>query len=157
MNRKLAKINLQKESGVMYQNFAQYLQGRYGLREQDVLEDGMFDAVLPIGNHDQDRIVVFYPGGILSMSVMLGKIPKEERERVYQMVDDYNAQKGAAYEIRCLDDAFWVEIGKEVVDDQQAIDEIEAVQRYFARDAQDGWWAYVAGWMQEHGGVNNAV
>ena len=120
----------------MYQNFNDYLVSKFNRTVEDCTVDGIIETVLPMGGGEENRIVVFYPKDMLSLSVFYGNFQDKHFKALCAYVDNYNERKDSEYELRCFDGQIWAEIDDFGLDEQQAIQMIEDVLKFFAEDGQ---------------------
>ena len=120
----------------MYQNFNDYLVSKFNKTVEDCTVDGIIETVLPMGGGEENRIVVFYPKGMLSLSVFYGNFEEKHQKAIYALVDTYNECEDRAYELRTMNNQIWVEVDIPGVDDQKAIEAIEKVIAFFTEDGE---------------------
>ena len=120
----------------MYQNFNDYLVSKFNKTVEDCVVDGIIETVLPMGGGEENRIVVFYPKGMLSLSVFYGNFEDKHQKAIYALVDTYNEREDREYELRAMNNQIWIEVDIPGVDDQKAIETIEKVMVFFAEDGE---------------------
>ncbi len=119
---------------MQFNNFNEYLVKKFGQNEAEFYEDGCIETVLPLGDGEDDRIVVFYPGDMLSLSVFYGTFKSNCEKALHAFIDGYNEREDRTCELRYLDGQIWVEIDEFGVDDQRAIAIIDGVIDFFTSD-----------------------
>ena len=120
----------------MYQNFNDYLVSKFNKTAEDCVVDGIIETVLPMGGEEENRIVVFYPKGMLSLSVFYGNFEDKHQKAICALVDAYNEREDREHELRTMNNQIWMEVDVPGVDDQKAIETIEKVIAFFAEDGE---------------------
>ena len=120
----------------MYQNFNDYLASKFNRTVEDCTVDGIIETVLPMGGGEENRIVVFYPKGMISLSVFYGNFEDKHQKAIYALVDNYNECEDREYELRTMNNQIWVEVDIPGVDDQKAIEAIEKAIAFFTEDGE---------------------
>lgn len=119
---------------MQFNNFHEYLVKKFGQNEAEFYEDGCIETVLPLGDGEDDRIVVFYPDDMLSLSVFYGTFKSNCEKALHAFIDGYNEREDRTCELRYLDGQIWAEIDEFGVDDQRAIAIIDGVIDFFTSD-----------------------
>ena len=120
----------------MNQTFNEYLVSKFNQTQADCCVDGITETVLPMGGGEENRIVVFYPKGMLSLSVFYGTFEDRHQKAMYAFIDSYNEREDREYELRSMNNQIWIEVEEGGVDDQKAIEIIEKVMAFFADDGE---------------------
>ena len=129
----ITKSTEHKENN-MYKNFNEYLVSKFGQDEAEFMTDNYVESVVPIDDSESNRIVVFYTGEALSLSIYYGEFEPKHRKAIYAFIDTYNEREDRVYELRYMNDQIWIEIDESEVDDQRAIEIIENVIQYFTQE-----------------------
>ena len=71
----------------MYRTFNEYLVSKFGQNEADFIVDGCVETVIPMDESEANRIVVFYTGDMLSLSVFYGDFQRRHYKAMRAFID----------------------------------------------------------------------
>ncbi|MBQ4269761.1 MAG: hypothetical protein IJB97_08965 [Clostridia bacterium] len=120
----------------MYRTFNEYLVSKFGQNEADFIVDGCVETVIPMDESEANRIVVFYTGDMLSLSVFYGDFQRRHYKAMRAFIDTYNERDDRAYEFRYMNGQLWIEVDENRVSDARAMEIVESVLKFFAADGE---------------------